>query len=41
MRSRRHCAGGVVADVHHDPLGPEIVTFRDPDNVQWEFFEEL
>lgn len=32
--------GGVAADVHHDPLGPEIVTFRDPDNFQWEFFEE-
>lgn len=32
--------GGVEADVHHDPLGPEIVTFRDPDNLQWEFFEE-
>jgi catechol 2,3-dioxygenase-like lactoylglutathione lyase family enzyme len=31
---------GVAADVHHDPLGPEIVTFRDPDNFQWEFFEE-
>jgi glyoxylase I family protein len=32
--------GGVAGDVHHDPLGPEIVTFRDPDNFQWEFFEE-
>jgi catechol 2,3-dioxygenase-like lactoylglutathione lyase family enzyme len=32
--------GGVPADVHHDALGPEIVTFRDPDNFQWEFFEE-
>ena len=32
--------GGVAADVHPDPLGPEIVTFRDPDNFQWEFFEE-
>ena len=32
--------GGVAADVHHDPLGPQIVTFRDPDNFQWEFFEE-
>jgi GNAT superfamily N-acetyltransferase len=30
--------GGVAADVHQDPLGPAIVTFRDPDNFQWEFF---
>jgi hypothetical protein len=33
--------GGVAADMHQDPLGPEIVSFRDPDNFQWEFFEEL
>ena len=32
--------GGVAADVHHDRLGPEIVTFRDPDNFQWELFQE-
>lgn len=32
---------GVAADLHHDPLGPAIVTFRDPDNFQWEFFEQL
>ena len=32
--------GGVNADVHADPLGPEIVTFRDPDNFPWEFFQE-
>jgi catechol 2,3-dioxygenase-like lactoylglutathione lyase family enzyme len=31
---------GVAADLHHDPLGPAIVTFRDPDNIQWEFFEQ-
>jgi hypothetical protein len=23
-----------------DPLGPAMITFRDPDNVQWEFFEQ-
>jgi hypothetical protein len=21
------------------PLGPAVVSFRDPDNIQWEFFE--
>jgi glyoxylase I family protein len=26
--------------VKADPLGPAMITFRDPDNVQWEFFEE-
>ena len=31
---------GVAADLHNDPLGAAIVTFRDPDNFQWEFFEE-
>jgi glyoxylase I family protein len=31
---------GVAADLHDDPLGAAIVTFRDPDNFQWEFFEE-
>ena len=33
-------SGGVVADLHYDPIGPALVTFRDPDNIQWEFFEE-
>ena len=32
--------GGVAADLHHDPMGPAVVTFRDPDNIQWEFFEQ-
>lgn len=32
---------GVSADLQHDPLGPAVVSFRDPDNVQWEFFEEF
>ena len=27
---------GVAADLHRDPTGPAIVTFRDPDNIQWE-----
>ena len=51
LRSRRLRAGamgelaevlrrnGVAADLHHDPLGPAVLTFRDPDNIQWEFFE--
>lgn len=26
---------GIAADLHHDPTGPAIVTFRDPDNIQW------
>jgi catechol 2,3-dioxygenase-like lactoylglutathione lyase family enzyme len=32
---------GVAADLHHDPLGPAMVSFRDPDNIQWEFFEQF
>ena len=35
---RRH---GLAADLNHDPLGPAVVTFRDPDNIQWEFFEQV
>lgn len=31
---------GVAVDLHHDPTGPAMVTFRDPDNIQWEFFEQ-
>jgi len=30
---------GITADLHHDPLGPAMVVFRDPDNIQLEFFE--
>ena len=34
-------AAGVAADLHLDRAGyNEMVTFRDPDNFQWEFFEE-
>ncbi|HMI26750.1 MAG TPA: VOC family protein [Streptosporangiaceae bacterium] len=31
---------GVAVDRHNDPMGPAIVTFRDPDNIQWELFEQ-
>lgn len=33
-------ANGVVADLHSNTLGGAMVTFRDPDNIQWEFFEQ-
>jgi catechol 2,3-dioxygenase-like lactoylglutathione lyase family enzyme len=33
-------AGVPNSGVNADPLGPAMITFRDPDNVQWEFFEE-
>ena len=34
-------AAGVDADLHLDRAGHNaMVTFRDPDNFQWEFFEE-
>jgi hypothetical protein len=33
-------SNGVAADLHHDPLGPAIITFRDPENIQWELFEQ-
>jgi glyoxylase I family protein len=26
--------------VQHDRMGPALVSFRDPDNIQWEFFEQ-
>jgi len=32
-------AGVPNSGVKKDPLGPAMITFRDPDNVQWEFFE--
>jgi hypothetical protein len=32
---------GVAADLHHDPLGPAVVSFRDPDNIQLEFFKQV
>jgi len=34
-------AAGVPADLHRDRAGDyAMVTFRDPDDIQWEFFEE-
>jgi catechol 2,3-dioxygenase-like lactoylglutathione lyase family enzyme len=34
-------AADVPADLHRDRAGQnEMVTFRDPDNIQWEFFED-
>lgn len=33
--------GAITDGVHLDRAGQEaMITFRDPDNVQWEFFEE-
>jgi catechol 2,3-dioxygenase-like lactoylglutathione lyase family enzyme len=29
---------GLPADLHHDRSGAPMLTFRDPDNVQWELF---
>ncbi|MGH3741556.1 MAG: VOC family protein [Micromonosporaceae bacterium] len=26
--------------VKSDPDGPKMIVFRDPDNIQWEFFEQ-
>lgn len=33
-------AGVPNSGVKSDPLGPAMITFRDPDNIQLEFFEE-
>jgi glyoxylase I family protein len=33
-------AGVPNSGVKADPMGPAMVTFRDPDNIQWEFFEQ-
>jgi glyoxylase I family protein len=33
-------AGVPNSGVKADPLGPAMITFRDPDNFQWEFFEQ-
>jgi glyoxylase I family protein len=32
-------AAGVTSDLHYDPVGPAVLSFRDPDNIQLEFFE--
>ncbi len=33
-------AAGIPADLHHDLVGPAVLSFRDPDNIQLEFFED-
>ncbi|WP_433305524.1 VOC family protein [Actinoplanes sp. CA-030573] len=33
-------AGVPNSGVKADRLGPAMITFRDPDNIQWEFFEQ-
>jgi glyoxylase I family protein len=33
-------AGVPNSGIKADALGPAMITFRDPDNLQWEFFEE-
>jgi len=33
-------AAGVTANLHYDPVGPAVLCFRDPDNIQLEFFED-
>ena len=38
--ARALSAAGVPSDLHHDPVGPAVLSFRDPDNIQLEFFEE-
>jgi catechol 2,3-dioxygenase-like lactoylglutathione lyase family enzyme len=37
---RLNAAGVPNSGARTDPMGPAMVTFRDPDNIQWEFFEE-
>jgi glyoxylase I family protein len=33
-------AGVPNSGIKADPLGPAMITLRDPDHFQWEFFEE-
>ncbi len=33
-------AGVPNSGVKADPMGPAMITFRDPDNIQWELFEQ-
>ena len=33
-------AGVLNSGVKVDPMGPTMLTFRDPDNIQWELFEQ-
>jgi glyoxylase I family protein len=39
LAERLHAAGVGTSGIETDPaLGKEFVTFRDPDNVQWEYY---
>lgn len=41
LESRLRSIGAVTDGVHLDRAGElAMITFRDPDNVQWEFFED-
>ena len=41
LESRLRVMGAVTDGVHLDRAGElAMITFRDPDNIQWEFFEE-
>ena len=40
LAGRLDAAGVPNSGIKADALGPAMITFRDPDNVQWEFFEE-
>jgi catechol 2,3-dioxygenase-like lactoylglutathione lyase family enzyme len=40
LAGRLDAAGVPSSGIKADALGPAMITFRDPDNVQWEFFEE-
>jgi glyoxylase I family protein len=33
-------AGVANSGVKADAMGPAMITFRDPNNIQWEFFEQ-
>ena len=33
-------AGVPNSGLKADPMGPTMLTFRDPDNIQWELFEQ-
>jgi glyoxylase I family protein len=33
-------AGVANSGIKADPVGPVMITFRDLDNIQWEFFEQ-
>jgi hypothetical protein len=38
---RRAARPLAAADLHHDPLTTAVVSFRAPDNIQWELFGEF